>query len=98
MFTSKNQPSNSGEKATASLASHVKTQTGHTLDTADYGGHGHSQGKQGPDGHPMPPNDMSKQANSHIPQKTVQDSSDGSGSANANDPSTANYGRSDGGL
>lgn len=56
------------------LSKHVTEQTGHAIDTADYGGHGHSFGTQG--GHPMPPNDADKQSGHHIPQRMYQKASD----------------------
>jgi len=65
-----------------------------TLDVAAYNGHGHAQGSQGKAGHSMPVNDHAG-PHSYIPQAVFNTSSDGAGSANANDPSAENYGAVD---
>lgn len=67
------------DATSASIAKHVREQTGHTIDTADYNQHGHSVGKQGAFGHSMPPNDADKQSGHHIPQRMYgnQDSPSG---------------------
>jgi hypothetical protein len=62
----------------------------HKLTTARYGGHGHAMGVQG--GYKMPPNQSHLQSGAKLPQSIE---SDGSGSANFNDPSTADYGTVD---
>jgi len=64
-------------------------------------GHGHLVGSQGWKGHRMPKSDADKQRGSHIPQGPLgqpnrqNTSSDGSGSADFNDPGGDDYGTVD---
>jgi hypothetical protein len=66
---------------------------------------GHMAGQQGPKGHALPANDLHLQSGAYIPRGVLQPDgfarvpgstdSDGSGSANANDPATKDYGATD---
>jgi hypothetical protein len=95
---SKKQPQpNSNTKTRAALNQHVKDLVGHTIESSNYNGHGHAQGRQGPVGHTMPPNDASKQSGSFIPQAVFNTYSDGAGCASANEPGTDDYGKVDNG-
>jgi hypothetical protein len=64
-------------------------------------GHGHLVGSQGWKGHRMPKSDGDKQRGSYLPQGPLGQTnrqnleSDGSGSADFNDPSTSDYGKVD---
>ena len=75
---------------------HFKSLIGHTLDNAIAVGHGHAVGHQG--GHPLP-SDSNSQRGGYIGRGALQNrqntSSDGVGSANANDASTSDYGTVD---
>lgn len=77
---------------------HHQQLAGALIENAIRGGHGgHMLGRQGgAKGHPFPPSSADKQSGQYIPQgafaKVPQNtSSDGAGSANANDPSTSDY-------
>ena len=86
-------------KTTAILSNHVRELVGHTLDSSRYNGHGHAEGRQGPKGHDMVDSDAKLQkgeyipraAFSGVPQNTQNTYSDGTGSAEASDPSTSDY-------
>jgi hypothetical protein len=71
---------------------HHQTLIEHTLDSSDYNGHGHAQGRQGKAGHTMVSSDAHKQSGQYIPQAVFDTTSDGAGSAEANDASTRDYG------
>ena len=73
---------------------HFKDLIGHTLDNATAVGHGHFVGSQGEKGHKMVQSDANFQKGTYIPQggqNRQNTSSDGAGSANANDASTRDY-------
>jgi hypothetical protein len=59
---------NQQAKTRASMSDHVAEQTGHAVDTAGYGGHGHMFTKHPATGAQMPPNDAPKQPDHHMPQ------------------------------
>jgi hypothetical protein len=67
------------ERAAANRAHHQQL-ISHTLDAAEYGGHGHAHGRQGKAGHVMVPSAASVQPHSYIPQAVFNTSSDGAGS------------------
>jgi hypothetical protein len=59
------------DEVKAGLAKHVGELTGHMVDSAQHGGHGHLQGKQGPKGHDMPNNESHLQGDAHIPRGAI---------------------------
>lgn len=78
---------------------HHRTLISHTLDAATYGGHGHAVGK-GATGKMVPSDAHMQGDHAYIPQGVLpanrqNTSSDGAGSAEANDPSTSDYGTVD---
>jgi hypothetical protein len=88
------------ERSSANRKHHSEL-IGHTLDSAAYNAHGHAVGKQGARGHTMTPSDAHMQGDhAYIPQSVLpanrqNQSSDGAGSASANDPSTSDYATAD---
>jgi hypothetical protein len=81
---------------------HHTQMAGHLIENAVRAGHGgHMLGRQGgAKGHEMPPSDAHLQSGQYLPQgafaKVPQNtSSDGAGSANANEPDADDYGRVD---
>jgi hypothetical protein len=90
------------ERSSANRKHHEEL-VSHTLTAAEYGGHGHAIGRQGKAGHTMVPSDHAAQGKDafipqgilSVPQNRQNTSSDGSGSANANDPSTSDYATAD---
>jgi len=55
------------------LGEHVKELVGHALDSAEYVGHGHFVGRQGPRGHDMVASDAHLQNGQFIPQAMGKD-------------------------
>jgi len=55
------------------LGKHVAELTGHAVDSALYGGHGHLVGRQGLRGHDMVRSDLDKQGGQYIPQAMGKD-------------------------
>jgi hypothetical protein len=82
---------------------HFQSLVDHTLESAQYNGHGHLEGKQGHRGHDMPDSTAHLQGGAHIPAKVIsrlpannQNSwSDGAGCANASDQTTSDYATTD---
>ena len=73
------------------LGKHVAELTGHAVDSALYGGHGHLVGKQGPRGHDMVRSDLDKQGGQYIPQAC------GKAGCPFDDPQQDDYGKVDAG-
>jgi hypothetical protein len=76
------------QKKMAVLGQHVSELVGHTLEVSEYGGHGHTEGRQGRAGHAMPRSDAHRQANSYVPQNTY-------GGFGFDDPAEDDYGNVD---
>ena len=97
-------PPESGDPKQSNMnRQHHKEMADHLITNTLRAGHGgHLLGKAGPGntGHDMPPSDAGRQRGQYIQQgvgaKMPQNTfSDGSGSADANDPSTSDYGKVD---
>lgn len=74
MSRTKKQIADAAAQTKAVLGQHVKELISHTLDVADYNGHGHAIGKQGRHGHDMVASDAHKQSGEYIPQRMYGDS------------------------
>jgi len=76
----------------AANCQHFRELIGHTLDAADYSGHGHAAGRQGARGHAMPKSDAHLQGGAYVPQNMYASN----GSAQADEqPLAGDYGAVD---